>query len=459
MKNTLLGLAGLLMALLPGCATLAGGGEGVRVAAFTSDATPPLGAPLCSGDVKPAASVDDPLHARGVVILPGGQKPIVLVSVEWVGIANGAQDRWRKALAEAAGTTVERVQIHVTHVHDAPFADDTVENLLARHGMSGAAFDVAASHRAVENAAAALRDAMKTPRPITHVGHGQGLVKEVASNRRILGPDGKVKAIRWSATIDPAVRAEPEGTIDPLGRVVSFWDGDTPVAALTYYACHPQSKYGQGKVSADVPGIARAKMEALLGCPVVHFNGAAGNVTHGKYNDGNIANRPVLAGRLFDGLHAAWDATEKFPVSSRDVFLDARTLALPRRPEVDEATERQRLHDTAAEPGQRRNAAVEVAWIERAQEGIETPLACLHLGPVRVLHMPGELFVEYQLAAQKMRPDLPVVMAAYGEYGMGYIGTCAAYPEGGYETQIHVSRTAPEVERLLLDEMRDLLAR
>lgn len=467
-----------LAATLCGCATLENtSSDHVRVAPFVSDATPPLGAPLCSGDVKPAESIDDPLHARGIVILPRHQKPIVLVSVEWVGIANGAQDRWRTRLAKAAHTTVDRVSIHVTHVHDAPFADDTVEDLLSDHGMSGAAFDVAASHAAIDSAAKALKRALRDPRRVTQIGYGAAPVKEVASNRRILGPDGKVKSIRWSATTDAAVRAEPEGTIDPLARVISFWDGDTPVAALTYYATHPQSKYGLGKVSADFPGLARQMLAkeigprcvtfhtrfgqtfALAKFPVIHFNGAAGNVTAGKYNDGNIANRPILAQRLFDGLHAAWDATTKYPLSAEDIVWDARTARLPQRPETEEAKERERLADTKAEAGERRNAAVEVAWIDRAREGVETPLACLHLGPIRVLHMPGELFIEYQLAAQAMRPDLPVAMAAYGEYGPGYIGTCIAYPQGGYETQLHVSRTAPEVEPLLMNAIKDMLAR
>ena len=39
------------------------------------------------------------------------------------------------------------------------------------------------------------------------------------------------------------------------------------------------------------------------------------------------------------------------------------------------------------------------------------------VGTVRMLHTPGELFVEYQLAAKAMRPDLHVAMAAYGDYG------------------------------------------
>ena len=51
----------------------------------------------------------------------------------------------------------------------------------------------------------------------------------------------------------------------------------------------------------------------------------------------------------------------------------------------------------------------------------------LRLGPIEILHLPGELFVEYQLAAQKLRPDSFVCVAAYGDYGPGYIGTAEAY--------------------------------
>jgi len=70
--------------------------------------------------------------------------------------------------------------------------------------------------------------------------------------------------------------------------------------------------------------------------------------------------------------------------------------------------------------------------------------------------MPGELFVEYQLAAQKMRPDDFVAMAAYGDYGPGYIGLQRSYSQGGYETGV-VSRVAPQVEQVLMDAMRSLL--
>ena len=84
-------------------------------------------------------------------------------------------------------------------------------------------------------------------------------------------------------------------------------------------------------------------------------------------------------------------------------------------------------------------------------------LSCLRLGKSRVLHMPGELFVEYQLAAKQMRPGRFIAMAAYGDYGPGYIGTATAYEQGGYETGPRASSVAPGVEDVLLEGMRGLL--
>ena len=71
--------------------------------------------------------------------------------------------------------------------------------------------------------------------------------------------------------------------------------------------------------------------------------------------------------------------------------------------------------------------------------------------------MPGELFVEYSLAARSLRNDLFVVMAAYGDYAPGYIGTAEAYAQGGYEVGPHASRTAPTAEDVLMDAVGRLL--
>jgi hypothetical protein len=100
----------------------------------------------------------------------------------------------------------------------------------------------------------------------------------------------------------------------------------------------------------------------------------------------------------------------------------------------------------------------EIAWARRATQGPPITIARLRIGPINILHMPGELFVEYQLAAQKMRPNSYVCMAAYGDYGAWYIGTAQSYTEGGYETgPWRMSRVSSRVEQVLLQAERELL--
>lgn len=430
----------------------------LAISAFQADVTPPIGAPLCGGGVEPAKEITDPLSARGLVLFPKGQAPIVLCAVDWVGIAHEGLDAWRSALAEAAGTSVDRVTVNCLHQHDAPFCDFTTENLLSEHGLGGESFDVAFAHEAIARTAASVKESLSRKSPITHIGTGEATVEKVASNRRILGDDGKVKAVRWTATTDPAVRAEPEGTIDPILNLISFWHKKKPIASVTYYATHPQSHYGKGFVSADFVGMARhIREDAMPNLVHIHFNGAGGNIGAGKYNDGSPENRPVLAGRLADGMKRAWEATERHKISKDDIRWSTLAVIMPLRPEIDLEQEKAVLADPEADKGTRVRAAREIAWIQRQTAGNGAVISLLELGPACVFHMPGELFVEYQLAAQNMRPDTMVCMAAYGEYGCGYIGTADAYPQGGYETGLRASRTAPGVEAVLMEAMATLL--
>jgi hypothetical protein len=427
--------------------------EPLAISTFSVDATPPLGAPLEMGACKPALEIVAPLSARGIVLRNAGS-PIVLVAVDWVGIGNGGQQEWRSALAAAAGTTPDRVVVHTLHQHDAPGFDPTAERLLEPIGLGGRLSDIRAGRDAIQRAAEALRRAMANSRRVTQIGLGRAQVTQVASNRRILGPDGKVKYVRFSSCKDPKVRAEPEGVIDPWLRLVSFWDGERPLAVISYYATHPQSYYCQGGVGPDFVGMARALREkALPGVFHLHFNGASGNVAAGKYNDGSPEMRPILAGRLADGMAAAWKATEKQPIEPGAVDWRAIRLTLPVSEHLrDLAKLRELLDDPKAQPQARATAARNLAWAANP----ETALARLRLGPAEVLYMPGELFVEYQLAAQEMKPGRFVAMAAYGDYGPGYIGTAVAYSQGGYETG-PVSRVSPAVEAVLLRAIRELI--
>ena len=65
--------------------------------------------------------------------------------------------------------------------------------------------------------------------------------------------------------------------------------------------------------------------------------------------------------------------------------------------------------------------------------------------------------LEHQLEAQEMDKDSFVLMAAYGEYGMGYIGTAISYSQGGYESSPRASRVGPGSEKVIMDAIKKLL--
>ncbi|MBM3982458.1 MAG: hypothetical protein FJ304_19750 [Planctomycetes bacterium] len=424
----------------------------LHIATFECDVTPPDEHPLCGGWITPVRGVDDPLKALGVVLL-GGAKPVVLCAVDWTGLRNEAFRVWRAALAEAAHTTPEHVSLHCVHPHNAPFADLEAQKLIAA-AKAPVSLDLKYYGECVKKSVEALKASLVKALKFTHIGTGAAEVKEVASNRRVLGDDGKVKFTRTSATKDKTARDAPEGLIDPTLRTLSFWDGETALAALHFYACHPMSYYGDGRVSADFCGLARQKRRDETKVFQVYFNGCGGNVTAGKYNDGSKENRPVLRDRIHAGMVAAWKVTKKAEAKGFEWRFEA--VKFPARKEVSFGAEESKkaLEDVKATAAKRNNAAYQLAWLKR----IDTPIEvnCLDFGgKVLNLFLPGEAFVEYQLAALKMRGDVVVNVAAYGDDGPGYIPTAKAYLEGGYEPTVALS--GPGSEEILLAAMRKLL--
>jgi hypothetical protein len=396
------------------------------------------------------------LRARGMVLLGAGE-PIVLCAVDWIGIANEGQDAFKEALARAAHTTPHRVAVHTLHQHDAPDCDFSAERILKNAGLNPRQYEGSFQRQILTNLETAVRECLSRAEPVTDLGLGQARVEKVASNRRIPGADGKVRAVRWTATTDPQVRAEPEGTIDPIVSLVSFWNGERPVAILSYYATHPQSYYRTGIPNPDFPGIARFFRQLAVPAALhIHFNGAGGNIGAGKYNDGAPTNRLVLAERLADGLRRAWENTKRKPITAADVSWTVEPISIPPAKQLDiELLETELKNRDPAFLAQ--GGASRLAWLRRCLANRQIDVSCLALGDARILHLPGELFVEYQLAAKAERPDLFVAMAAYGDYAPWYIGTAVAYAEGGYETGPTASNVGPEAENVLRSAIHKLL--
>src|SRR5205823_7329220 len=307
----------------------------LQITTFDVDATPPIGSLMADDPVTNRWELG--LRARGIVLLGAGE-PIVLCAVDWIGIANEGHDAFQSALARAAGTSPRRVAVHTLHQHDAPDCDFSAERILEEAGHDPGQFDGRFQRQVIADLATAVGQSLPRAQPLTHLGLGEARVEKVASNRRILGPDGKVRATRWTATPDAKIRSEPEGTIDPIVSLVSFWNGERPVAVLSYYATHPQSYYRTGIPNPDFPGIARFFRQLNVPAALhIHFNGAGGNIGAGKYNDGSPENRRLLAERLADGMRRAWEGSTREPLSSKMVGWAVKPVALPMAKDLDEA--------------------------------------------------------------------------------------------------------------------------
>jgi hypothetical protein len=426
----------------------------LHMAPFRFDVTPPMGHSCCGGWIKPVEAVDDALEAIGFVLLGAG-KPIVLCAVDWTGLLNEAHVEWRRALAAAAGTTPDRVAVQCVHQHNAPFACLEAERIIQAQGDLPHIVGLDFYRQCLDRGQSAVERAIQQARRVTHVATGQGKVEQVASNRRVSRDDsGRVKTMRGSSCRDEALIALPEGLIDPWLKTVAFYEQDKKIAACHYYATHPMSYYGDGRVSSDFAGLARKQRQAdEPDCLHVYFTGCAGNIAAGKYNDGSHEMRPVLTRRVYEGIVESEQNLRPAPLD-RAEWKTVEIMPPPREGYSIESFEKQ-IGDKSAAVVNRNRPSFQLSWLRRLERRIPIVLSSVHLGDIRLLHLPSECFIEYQLRAQQMNPSVFVATAAYGDGGPWYIPVKEEYSNGGYE--VGVAFSDPGIDDLLTRGMERLL--
>lgn len=421
------GFAAFTAGFAGGCETRRG--RGLQIATFYADVTVPVGHGMMGGAWL-SKTVADPLEARGVVLWGDGLAPVIFVSVDWCEIRNDAYARWQKVLATAASSSPERVMVSTIHQHDAPVADLGAEAFLRERQLNGTICDPGFHEVAVQRVAAALAGSMSSAQPVSHIGMGAGRVERVASNRRYTMPGGQVRFDRMSATRNTFAIAADEGLVDPWLKCLSFCNRDEPVAALSFFAVHPMSYYGQGDVSADFPGMARRRRQSDTPKTIqIYVSGCSGNVTAGKYNTGARENRAVLADRIYRAMVAARDAAQRVPIT-RVQFRVAPMFLEPRSDSGFREDELRAQLVPETKPFQQCLAAMGLSWRRRVLEGRAIEVPCLDFGAAALLLLPGESYVEYQRLAQTLRPHDFICVAGYGDGATGYVPTERHWAEG-----------------------------
>jgi hypothetical protein len=152
----------------------------------------------------------------------------------------------------------------------------------------------------------------------------------------------------------------------------------------------------------------------------------------------------------------AWSNTKRFPLQQAAF----RVVPLRFEPRDDAGFRKEDLLkrlDGDSKPFGQCLAALGLSWRHRLESGQAVDLPALDLGEAVFTLLPGESYVEYQLLAQKLRPDALVIAAGYGECGTGYIPTALQVKEndGNLADWCWV---APGAERVLTEGLRKALA-
>jgi len=130
-------------------------------------------------------------------------------------------------------------------------------------------------------------------------------------------------------------------------------------------------------------------------------------------------------------------------------------VSLPARTDgkFDPVANRAMLADANAKPAARESAASRLTFLGRSDRPIE--LSMLAIGDLRILHLPGEPMVEFQLFAQRSASRKFVAVAGYGDGGTRYLCTKESFDQGGCEPS--ASAVTPEGEAVLKSAIGRLL--
>ncbi len=342
--------------------------------------------------------------------LHDGADPLVLLTVDVLGIPADIHDELARRLEKKAGLKRERLAVTATHTHTGPMLKGANPTLFGvpippEHQANIARYTPVFIDRLEEAALAALKDL----RP-ARVEWGVGSATFAKNRRAAGGPtdhDLPVLVVR-----------------DPGGALRAVYLG---------YACHAVT-LSHNRVGGDWPGYAAAAVEddhpgtvalVAIGC------GADQNPTSGVTGENLEAAR--VQGREIAAevrrLLASPLTRIGGPVTARVATLDLPLADLPTRQQWEEKAKR------ADAIGH--HARVNLARLDRGEKlptSVPYPVQTWAFGDaLAMVHLPGEVVVDY---AKRLKGELDgrrLWVTAYANHAPCYIPSERVLKEGGYE--------------------------
>ncbi len=246
--------------------------------------TPPLGTPCALGLDDELKEVFDDLFVRTVWIERGGSG-VLISAADIIHLFADDVAEFVDAISRATAIPRDRIILHVTHTHQTANSRWQLARILEPYGLSerfvSTRFKAQLAAAFVETARAALRDAAPCD-----MAYASARVSDIASNRRV-PVDEKGNVVFRSSRPGEDMRLKPEGTIDPLVRLVLFREKESGrMIGICNYNCHPSSAGGdEGPyATGDFPGVGMSLAEQKAGnLRLIHLTGFCGDINPGKY--------------------------------------------------------------------------------------------------------------------------------------------------------------------------------
>lgn len=417
--------------------------------------TPAAGAQL-SGSIhqrRPAQVVLDPLYARALA-LQLGERRVCLVALD-VTIMTKRWADYIRAGAARLGFEPAAVMVHGTQTHSAPglghfMVDDDLGGIPPElEWVRGG--ETAWCRSAADKAIEAIGQAAANLQPV-EVGLGRAVRDDLAFNRRGITREGKA-VMPWlfssqAKPLGPTELCCLEGPIDPEVGVLCLRGADgRPAGLVLHHSCHPVNVFAQVPnlaVSADWPGVWAETLRQAYGCPALVVNGCCGNLNPWPaFQPDFHPDHRRMGAELAKTAEAVIARLSFTPVTTLDWRV--REVPLPiREVEPERLAAAQQLLAEHPAPKLQENGDVDWEWmmaalavsvdLQRRREGnIAYEIQVLRIGDVAIVGLPGEPFVEGQLAIKVGSPAAYTFVAHMTTQYAGYLPTREAFPRGGHE--------------------------
>jgi len=376
-------------------------GVGVR------DITPPPGCPMWgySDRPGPATGTLDPLHAKTIAFQAGDNIAAVVTLDLGRPLNDLACERVRE---RARAADIDYVFFTASHTHHAPVLEMPDAPYMAAI-ESGVA-------ESIEEAALKLQPA--------RMGIGR-IEVDIAHNRRVIGPDGRCTMLWRNETKKPTAPVDKEATVISIATV----DG-TPMATLVHYACHPVVMGPSNlEYSADYVGEMARRVKEETGAECLFLQGGCGNIN--PYLD----KTPIRMG----GVDAMRSVGREFAEAVLAALPGIETAAID-EPSVEFAESDVRvgtrwnlsIPENAAHFRQQYGPLFDV-YAPKLTPDLAVPASVLVLnGELALLGMPGEIFVQYQLALKQNSLVKHSLLCGYTNGFYLYFPTIYDAAAGGY---------------------------